>query len=82
VSIVTHPAYEQTSVGTREANEIDQAIDRQIEKQNEQQRKAAEESMTDEEFEKLELQQLERMEQQLRDIRRNIAEIELDNDIY
>jgi HK97 family phage prohead protease len=83
VSIVTHPAYEQTSVGTREAgNEIDKAIDRQVEKQNEQQRKAAEESMTDEEFEKLEQQQLERMEQQLRDIRRNIAEIELDNDIY
>ena len=28
------------------------------------------------------IQQLEKMEQQLRDIRRNIAEIELDNDIY
>jgi HK97 family phage prohead protease len=83
VSIVTHPAYEQTSVGTREAgNEIDKAIDRQVEKQNEQQRKAAEESTTDEEFEKMQQQQLEKMEQQLRDIRRNIAEIELDNDIY
>lgn len=51
VSIVTHPAYEQTSVGTREANEIDQAIDRQIEKQNEQQREV-EDPIKDEEAER------------------------------
>jgi hypothetical protein len=51
VSIVTHPAYEQTSVGTREANEIDQAIDRQIEKQNEQQREV-EDPVKDEEAER------------------------------
>lgn len=51
VSIVTHPAYEQTIVGTREANEIDQAIDRQIEKQNEQQREV-EDPIKDEEAER------------------------------
>ena len=52
VSIVTHPAYEQTSVGTREAgNEIDKAIDRQVEKQNEQQREV-EDPIKDEEAER------------------------------
>jgi hypothetical protein len=34
VSIVTHPAYEQTSVGTREASdEIDKAIDEQLKRE-------------------------------------------------
>ena len=34
VSIVTHPAYEQTSVGTREASEaIDKAIDAQLKRE-------------------------------------------------
>ena len=34
VSIVTHPAYEQTSVGTREAsNEIDKAIEEQLKRE-------------------------------------------------
>ena len=52
VSIVTHPAYEQTSVGTREAgDEIDKAIDRQVEKQNEQQREV-EDPKKDEEAER------------------------------
>ena len=51
VSIVTHPAYEQTSVGTREAgNEIDQAIDRQIEADNKQ--REAEDPKKDEEAER------------------------------
>ena len=36
VSIVTHPAYEQTSVGTREASdEIDKAIDEQLKREQE-----------------------------------------------
>ena len=35
VSIVTHPAYEQTSVGTREAsNEIDKAIEEQLKRES------------------------------------------------
>ena len=35
VSIVTHPAYEQTTVGTREANEaIDKAIEEQLKREN------------------------------------------------
>jgi phage head maturation protease len=51
VSIVTHPAYEQTSVGTREAgNEIDKAIDRQIEADNKQ--REAEDPKKDEEAER------------------------------
>jgi hypothetical protein len=34
VSIVTHPAYEQTTVGTREANEaIDKAIEEQLKRE-------------------------------------------------
>jgi HK97 family phage prohead protease len=51
VSIVTHPAYEQTSVGTREAgNEIDKAIDRQIEADNKQ--RDVEDPIKDEEAER------------------------------
>ena len=47
VSIVTHPAYEQTSVGTREvSDEIDKAIDAQLKREQgqetEEQRKARE----------------------------------------
>ena len=47
VSIVTHPAYEQTSVGTREASdEIDKAIDEQLKREagqeTEEQKKARE----------------------------------------
>ena len=50
VSIVTHPAYEQTSVGTREAgNEIDQAIARQIESQEQRE---VEDPIKDEEAER------------------------------
>jgi HK97 family phage prohead protease len=37
VAIVTHPAYEQTSVGTREANDaIEQAIDAQLQREQHQ----------------------------------------------
>ena len=47
VSIVTHPAYDQTSVGTREtSDEIDKAIDAQLKREQgqetEDQRKARE----------------------------------------
>ena len=52
LTIAMDPAYEQTSVGTREAgNEIDKAIDRQVEKQNEQQREV-EDPIKDEEAER------------------------------
>ena len=54
VSIVTHPAYEQTSVGTREASEaIDKAIEEQLKREcgddDEAKRKAEEEAKAEEE---------------------------------
>ena len=54
VSIVTHPAYEQTSVGTREQSDrIDHAIDEQIKREcgddEEAKRKAEEEAKAEEE---------------------------------
>ena len=54
VSIVTHPAYEQTSVGTREASEaIDKAIEEQLKREcgddEEAKRKAEEEAKAEEE---------------------------------
>ena len=54
VSIVTHPAYEQTSVGTREASEaIDKAIEDQLKREcgddEEAKRKAEEEAKAEEE---------------------------------
>ena len=54
VSIVTHPAYEQTSVGTREASEaIDKAIEEQMKREcnddEEAKRKAEEEAKAEEE---------------------------------
>ena len=53
VSIVTHPAYEQTSVGTREASEaIDKAIEEQLKRENpqetEDERKAREQREAEE----------------------------------
>ena len=53
VSIVTHPAYEQTSVGTREASEaIDKAIEEQLKRENpqetEEERKAREQREAEE----------------------------------
>ena len=83
VSIVTHPAYEQTSVGTREASdEIDKAIDEQLKREagnaNEEtpeQKKARE----DKEREERELEeQAEKarvmMTQRLRSQRRHLEE--------
>ena len=53
VSIVTHPAYEQTSVGTREASEaIDKAIEAQMQREcgdDEAKKKAEEEAKAEEE---------------------------------
>ena len=54
VAIVTHPAYEQTSVGTREASEaIDKAIEEQLKREcgddEEAKRKAEEEAKAEEE---------------------------------
>lgn len=56
VSIVTHPAYEQTSVGTREASEaIDKAIEEQLKREcgggedDEAKKKAEEEAKAEEE---------------------------------
>ena len=56
VSIVTHPAYEQTSVGTREASdEIDKAIDAQLKREKNDNKGATEE--TDAEREERELEE-------------------------
>ena len=71
VSIVTHPAYEQTSVGTREASErIDKAIDEQIKREcgddEEAKRKAEEEAKKKaEEEEKAKREQEEREAEEL-----------------
>ena len=55
VSIVTHPAYEQTSVGTREqSEEIDRAIEQQIAAANVEQRAADDKAKEEEENRRLE----------------------------
>ena len=54
VSIVTHPAYEQTTVGTREQNDIDEAIEAQLQREQEQPAQTSEE--TSEEADKAEQQ--------------------------
>ena len=81
VAIVTHPAYEQTSVGTREQNDrINAAIDEQVKrecggdeddeanKKAEDERKAAEEKER-QEREAEEMRRLEEMEQRERECR-------------
>ena len=78
VSIVTHPAYEQTSVGTREASEaIDKAIEEQLKRENpqetEEERKAreqreAEEKATAEKKSREEREQKEREEREAREL--------------
>lgn len=79
VSIVTHPAYEQTSVAVREASEaIDKAIEAQLKRESgdgEAQRKAEEEAKAEEERqareerEAEEARQLEEQEQRFREMR-------------
>ena len=72
VSIVTTPAYEQTSVGTREAGEeIDKAIEAQLQRENqetEEQRKEREaaEAAAKEEQERKEREERERQEAEAR----------------
>ena len=78
VSIVTHPAYEQTSVGTREASdEIDKAIDEQLKREagqeTEEQKKAREakereERELEEQAEKARIMRMQRLHSQRRHI--------------
>ena len=71
VSIVTHPAYEQTSVGTREASDdIEKAIDAQIKGAGQQQR----DNKPDEEQQKREAEEKAMQEAALR--RRQLLESE------
>ena len=82
VAIVTHPAYEQTSVGTREAGEeIDKAIDEQMKREagveTEQERKAREdkereERELEEQAEKASLMRTQRLRYQRRRIEENL----------
>ena len=84
VAIVTHPAYEQTSVGTRETNdEIDKAIDEQLKREagntNEEtpeQKKAREdkereESELEEQAEKARVMMTQRLRSQRRHLEEN-----------
>lgn len=67
VSIVTHPAYEQTSVGTREASdEIDKAIDAQLKREaghqeTDEERKEREDRELEEQAEKARMMRTQRM---------------------
>ena len=73
VSIVTHPAYEQTSVGTREQGDaIDKAIEEQLKREtaNEQHEETDEERELEEQAEKARIM----MTQRLRSQRRHLAE--------
>lgn len=71
VAIVTHPAYEQTSVATREAADyIDKAIEAQMQREcgdDEAKKKAEEEVKAEEERMAEEQRQLEEMEQRFRE---------------
>ena len=93
VSIVTHPAYEQTSVDTREVDEeIEKAIERQIREQEEVKKPVEEEPAKTEEKNEKEIQEREQEEmkqkeiarknEQLRHIRRELTERELQINIY
>jgi HK97 family phage prohead protease len=58
VSIVTHPAYDQTSVGTREASdEIDKAIDVQLKREQGQETEAQRKARENKEREERELEE-------------------------
>lgn len=76
VAIVTHPAYEQTSVGTREAgDEIEKAIEAQLKRENPDSQKAS--TTDDQEAEKQrEEQERERIiaRQNRRSARRHLSE--------
>jgi HK97 family phage prohead protease len=70
VSIVTHPAYEQTSVGTREASDaIDKAIDAQLKREQGEtpkEKKAREERELEEQAERAREMQMHRLRSQRR----------------
>lgn len=81
VSIVTHPAYEQTSVGTREAGEnIEKAIDAQIARQNDTEGDRHR-SAEDDELEEQKRRHDEEV-QLRRDYEHRKRQIELGNHIY
>jgi hypothetical protein len=76
VAIVTHPAYEQTSVGTREAGDaIDKAIEAQLQREcgggdDEAKKKAEEEAKAEEERKaKAEQEERERQEREAEEAR-------------
>ena len=76
VSIVTHPAYEQTSVGTREASDaIDNAIDAQLKREQgetPEEKKAREERELEEQAERAREMQMHRLRSQRRHMIDNI----------
>ena len=76
VSIVTHPAYEQTSVGTREASDaIDKAIDAQLKREQgetPEEKQAREERELEEQAEKARVMQMHRLQSQRRHIIDNV----------
>lgn len=93
VAIVTHPAYEQTTVGTREAgDEIDKAIEAQLQReagqeteeerkareQREAEEKAAQEKREQEEREMEELEKRAREAQAVMRMRRNKLALEIE----
>ena len=76
VSIVTHPAYEQTSVGTREASDaIDNAIDAQLKREQgetPEEKQAREERELEEQAERAREMQMHRLRSQRRHMIDNI----------
>jgi hypothetical protein len=75
VSIVTHPAYEQTNVGTRDASdEIDKAIDAQLKREQgetPEEKQAREERELEEQAEKARVMMTQRLRSQRRHLEEN-----------
>lgn len=70
VSIVTHPAYEQTSVGTREASdEIDKAIDEQLKREQGQETEEQKKAREEKEREERELEEQAKRAREMRTLR-------------
>ena len=76
VSIVTHPAYEQTNVGTRDASdEIDKAIDAQLKREHGEttgEKQAREERELEEQAERAREMQMHRLRSQRRHMNENL----------
>ena len=88
VSIVTHPAYEQTTVANREASdEIDKAIEAQLQREcndEEAERKAREEAKAEEERKAREERELEEQAQRAREnrmLRLHAQRLRLNNEL-